>query len=276
MTNPTLTYEHGVLYDCNSLSGWVEVEDGNVGTTTVENDDLFKMVITESGGNKVYYQYSPLGLGLASNTYKKIVYRYRTSDSTIKAKIDVVFTAGSQTVLAESSSTSLTTGTVTITPDKTIDHVRLYANQATGTVWYDFALICQNIFTFPFVRPGGVRLRIPDADVSIGFPGRVGDVKHYVGEDSPIIEITGEMDTNTDWVGTLNIIGEYVYRIVARRNLEEWQWFTSDLINCKVRVGDVDLFQYSEAEALRVYSLTLKQFERTSGSNFSWHERFGL
>lgn len=274
MAKPTLTYEHGQLYDCESLTGWVEQEDGNTGETTVVNDDWFKLDISGSEGNKRYWVYGPLGLSLSSNSYPKAVFRYKTSDSSIKAQIKLVFTVGEQTILDETSSLNWAVGTADITPDKTIDHVRLYANQATGIVYYDFALICQGIFTFPFVRPGGVRLNIPDAYLSTVIPNRVGDIKEYVGEESPTIEVTGEIDTNTNW-GTATVLGHPLYRAVLRRNLDAWQWFTSDLIDCKVVPSEFDLMQDSEREALRVYSLTLKQFERSGGSNYTWYERIG-
>jgi len=146
----SVTYGHGFLDDCtdDTLSDWTEVEDGNVGAFTSVYDDYFKLDITSSGGNKVYYLWH--SVDISPSVYPKFVYRYKTSNTNIKAKIEAVFTGGNQDILSESSSTTWVTGSATLDTDKGgLQWIRLYANQATGQVYYDFVLVCKGIFTFP-------------------------------------------------------------------------------------------------------------------------------
>jgi len=102
----------------------VETEDGNTAALTVVDGDIFKIEVTASVGNKVaYYSYPDEGgapdIDILSTTYPKALFRYKTSSTSIKAKIVLVFSSGTQTILDETSSTSWTTGTANITTAKT-------------------------------------------------------------------------------------------------------------------------------------------------------------
>jgi len=131
------------LDDCtdDTVSTWVESEDGNVGSFTCEHDDYFKINITSSSGNKTYYIEDNIGY-VSPSVYTTFLYRYKTSDTNIKAKIVAVFASGNQTILSETSSTTWVKGSATLDTDKgSLTRIRLYANQATGQVYYDFVLV---------------------------------------------------------------------------------------------------------------------------------------
>jgi hypothetical protein len=100
---------------------------------------------------------------LNSSVYTKIRYRYKTSDTNIKAKIVLEFSnwadgdseavnlaAGKgQLILDNTSSITLTVGTATITAAKIVANVRLYANSAAGQVYYDFVEIYEGDYILP-------------------------------------------------------------------------------------------------------------------------------
>lgn len=269
MTNPTITHNQGYFDDCHDTTGWTETEDGNTCALTVDNDDFFNLDVTVSAGNKIaYYSYPDEGgasnIAISTNTYPYAICRYKTSDDNIKAKIEFVFSdATTQTVLDETSSTNYATVAVVPTTAKTLDHVRLYANQATGHVYYDFVLMCQTNFTFPFVAPGGIWYRGHNRYPDIPIPSRIGNIPQYGGADSPFIEMTGTMDTNTDW-GTPNL-GDKLYQIHRQSCTNPWQWFTSDLVNCKVVMVDWEVGQLAETPVQRVWRILLKQVSRSGG-----------
>jgi len=255
------------LTDCDDATDWGETEDGNTGSTVVDEGDYFKIVITASAGNKVYHWHNGTDIDIAAATYKKILFRYKTSDTSIKAKILLEFDdATNQTVLAETSSVTWATGSATPTTGKTIDHVHLYANQATGTVWYDFVLICEDVFTFPYVsrdgKSGGISLSVKNRYANLKPPKRVGDIHQYLGMDAPQIVLTGDMDTQTGWTAP---IGWLLYANTHRAYHEPWQWFTSDLVNCKVVVKSFDISQEAGSKVQRVWRLVLEMYRLSSG-----------
>lgn len=272
MTAPTITYGHGYLTDCDDATGWVKTENGQtLAAISVDYNDVFTIEATGSAGAKIgYYSYPDEGgasnINIASNTYQKAVFRYKTSDSSIKAKIALVFSdASTQSVLSESSSTTWASGSADITGSKIIDHIRLHTNKAVGYVYYDFALLTRNIFTFP--QFANVSMLGPKKTVELDILCKdAGNIQH-LGMKSPLIQLEGMMDTATGW-GTPD--GEYLYYLL--RDHDRWQWFTSDVINCKV-VVDSDGFrigQDSSVTAQRVWSLPLKLYSQSSLGEDYW------
>jgi len=228
--------------------------------------DLFDIEATGSAGNKIGY-YELDVTNIATSIYTTALWRYKTSSATIKAKIELIFTAGTQTILDESDSTTWAHGHTTVTAAKTLDKIRLYANQDTGHVYYDFALICQGIGTFPqwhVLQP-----ELPNRYADIEIPGRVGDITQYLGMRSPTIRLEGPMDTSTAW-GTPD--GEYLYRLFHEAHTDPWQWFTSDLINCKVTPRAFSLKQEAGSGYQRLWTATFQLYSLSSGSETTWSD----
>ena len=300
MTKPTITYGHGFLTDCNNATGWVETEDGNVASLTVDHDDWFHIYVTSSGGNKVYYISYPdeagaTNLSLSSTVYTKIFFRYVTGSATvIKAKIVLVFSdATTQTVLAETNTGDhFLTGSTTITSGKIIDHIRLYANGATGNVWYDFALICKDIFTFPNTQYG-TEFTPPPRYAMIPIPSRIVDITQNLGSESATFTTSSNLDigrlsttpgtcTGDDWKRPQGIDSEYqtdyvkgeVFLDIAHNTVTEpFQWLNTGKQQFKVTLDTLRFPEHSDSHTL---DLTFKEYSRSSKSNGSYVERFGL
>lgn len=284
MTMPTLTYGHGYLTDCDDITGWTENRTNMLAADAVLSvlyNDIFqiKAVFNDGPGTDehCYYEYD-LNPNIMSNTFTKFLLRYKTSEGSAgaQAKAELVFTAGTQTILDESYSTTWKVVAGDITPAKTIDKVRFYADDelnvtpnGTYYVWYDFMLLHKGTFTFPFVN-GSIFLTGPKESVEIAILCKdAGNIQH-LGMESPRILIEGTMDTNVSW-GTPD--GEYLYYIL--RDHDVWQWLTSDLINCKVVVDQEGLrLGYDKnVAAQRIWTLPLKLYSQSSLGEVTWGEK---
>ena len=282
MTKPSITYGHGFFSDCNSGSGWTETEDGNVGSTTILEKDLFNMYITESGGNKVYYLYYA-DLDLSPSVYTKIFWRYKTSSDSIKAKIDIQFASGYQTVLAESSSsTYYSVGSATIETTKgNINYVKLYANQATGTVYYDFVLICKGVFTLPNTL-FGKRFMPETRNVYIDIPSRSGDITQHLGTKLAKLELSCNLDRG-NWKRSGDYVNGQVFEdIWHNAKTEPWQWLTTGMGTTidehfyqRQFKATMDEPVFSEDGKEHRLDLTFHEYRRSSATNETSVERFG-
>lgn len=250
----TITYGSRFTSDCiatsetwEGLAGdWDETEDGNTCALTVLKGDFFQLNVTVSAGNKIaYYSYPDEGggdpladLDISRILFPKIAFRYKTSDTNIKAKIDVIYDDPlTQTVLAETSSTTWAYGTADLEMGTNIDHIRLYANQATGYVFYDFVMICEGVFTFPHVAPDGVWLWFPYKRAKLDVFGRDGGILQKGGMDTPRIEMGGTMEHGETWGGSLLTYGEYLLRVLRGMKggyREPWQWLQIEDFGFKV------------------------------------------
>lgn len=278
---PSITYGHGFLFDYyNSSLGWTETEDGNTGTIADHIDDWIQLTISASAGNKVYYNSYPdeggaSNLSLSSSTYTKIYWRYKTSDTSIKAKIVLVFSdATTQTVLDEVSSTTITAGSTTITAGKTIDHIRLYANQATGYVLYDYVLICKNAFSIPNTSEGGLRFYPPPKYALLPVPTRIGDITQSMGSPSARIECGCNLDIGT-WTRSGDVFAGQVFVDIAHNSKSEpWQWYNDGIRRMKVTLEEPEFIYRDDGRS--ILNLTFREYRRSSGSNETEIERLGL
>jgi len=239
-------------------------------------DDYFKLNITSSTGNKTYNIYASAG-SLSPSVYTKLVYRYKTSDTNIKAKIVAQFNDGSQTVLSESSSTTWVTGSATLDTDKgSLLWIRLYANQATGQVYYDFVLVCKGIFTFPNCGYG-LEFTPPARYAMLEIPSRVGDITQNLGSPSATVTIGCNLDVG-DWKRSGDYVdGEVFLDIAHNSSSEPFQWLDTGTEQFKATL-DTPVFR-READgnsARRILELTFREYRRSSASNESYVERFGL
>ena len=277
MTTPTISYGHGTLQDLTTTTGWTAGgEAGATCTFSCLNEDVFSLYLAPAGGNKTCYVKNDTDIDISPNTYPKVIIRYKTSDATIKAKIVIEDdTAATQTVLAESSSTTWKTATATLTLTGQIDHITLYVKGTTGTVYYDFVLICKGQFSFPFIS-GNIDIDTPIRNTRLKPSLRVGNITQPQGSDDTTIIITGEMGSGDNWKGANNIIGEILYDIAHNVLTEDFQWFTSDLITCKVTLEAKQLSQRFNINTQRAYTIMLCEYRTRCGSNENYYERFGL
>ena len=243
--------------DCNSKTSWNEefvTKTLTSTSNTVTNDDIFDITGTASAaGQHTYWGYDFANLD--SNLYTWIVVRYKTSEASagLGAKVVLIFNDSStQTILDTTFNTVWTTVSVIVTANKTIDVIRLYAvsdsNCGSGHhVYYDFALICKGKFTFPSLENLDFDMDNIYADLPI--PSRIGNQTQYAGMNSPDIRLDGRIDVTTTGWGTP--YGEYMMLIMQEAATDPFQWFTSDLTNCKVTPRHVKISQ--NREALRIW-----------------------
>jgi len=219
-----------------------------------------------------------------TTSYNKYVLRYKTSvaEEGLSAYALIEFDdATTQTILASGTfSTRWAYTSGTITASKTVDKIRLYAqdnpnsvDSGTYQVWYDFILLCENIFTFPKVhqdgRTGGLELRVEPRYADIEIPGRVGDISQYLGMSSPSITLSGDMGSGIGW-GTP--YGKNLYEVALEACTDPCQWFTSDLVNCKVTPRPL-VIEEVPGKTKRVWSWELRHHSLSRGSESTWNDR---
>jgi hypothetical protein len=280
LTNPTITYGHGYSSDCNDLTGWTATTSGGlINTYQVDSDDIFKLGATFASAADEYLYLEKDVDNLATDTYTTYVIRWKTSASSngAKAKVVFVFTSGSQTVdLGFNTQWQVATGT--LTAGKTLDKVQLWLDDdpnslASGTfyVYFDFLIICKGVFTFPYIAPGSLRLHVPNRWGMLEIGSRLGDIPQYLGMESPVITLEGSMDDRTGWYVD-GVHGGRLYEVMYWQafHSDPFEWFSSDLIKCKVAPVDFEISQDSEKPTKRNYTLTLRHYSRSSGALSTW------
>jgi len=275
----TLTYGHGKLYDFESVTGWTETELGSVGSFATDGD-VVTITIASIGGTNTYYiaNDDEHHIDVHSDIYTKILGRYKTSSSSIKAEVQLVFDdASTQTVLAETSSTTWKTFTTTITATKTIDHIRLHADQATGTVEYDFILIHQATFTFPTNQPETMTFEpCPPRLAFLDVPGRSGDIDQGLATHSGMYTLYCNLDVGT-WKRAANpvdtINGEVFIQIAHQSKTDPWQWFDNEYEQLKVKLVSC---QFTRRGNEHYVMVTLKEYRLGSAYAETWYDRYGL
>lgn len=245
-----VTYGHHFLDECNDTSAWGSAHNstdplGSV-TLTVQNGDYMRITGTLDNVADEYVYYEIDLTNISSDTITDFVCRYRTEDSsgTLGARVELVFTSGTQELLGANPafSTSWTVASGAITAGKTIDKVRFYAddypNSAnTGTHWveYDFLLLCKNTFTFPQAGTQvqfGFSPRIPILEI----PGASGDITQNLGTRLATVSLRGsDMELHSSsWKRTGDVVeGEVLVDIWHNMKSEPWQWLTAFLSGSK-------------------------------------------
>lgn len=262
MTLATITHEVGWQDDCGDASDYSETEDGMTATLTVDNGTIFNINVSAAVGNKkVYYEIDVTDFD--GTIYPEVLIKYKTSSTSIKAKVEVVYDdATTEVPIAETASTDWTTATGTLADNKTIDKIRLYATSATGDVYIDFITIFKDTFSFPdftriIVNPKPKLAILP-------IPGSDTDVVQLLGRANTEITIEGEMLQGETWGGSNLTYGEYLMNILADRY---FQWLTTDQGNFKV-VPDPAGFQFIGEPEHRLFSLKFQEYDVGDASGF--------
>lgn len=203
-----------------------------------------------------------LPTSLASDTYTKCLIRYKVSNANMDAKATLTFSAGSQDITLGNSTTWDVVET-DVTASKTITDISMIwfhdSGDADGTytVYFDYIKICKGVFDFPHLsadgRSGGLYPSFRGGDVLQKIPGRGGQITNKMGLELVEITLRGDMLQGESW-GTP--FGQYFLDIL--RN-DDWSWFTSDRINCKVRIVEFTPAQDVASGATALYTLVLRQ-----------------
>jgi hypothetical protein len=179
-----------------------------------------------------------ISLGLSSTTCTKIRWRYKTTDTNIKAKIVIEFTdAATQEVLADSSSTTWVTGSATVTTGKTIKYVRLHADHATNQgVYYDFIQIYVDNFSFPNVVD--IPFEPSSRNVNLGIVSGLVLGTQNLGADPSSIELVCDLDMETttyDWTPTGYTDNDELFLDILHNQSVDapWQWLTWGNKSCR-------------------------------------------
>jgi hypothetical protein len=266
-------------------------------SSAVSVDDYF--VLTRgAGAPEAYLSYPDEGgadnLSLSPATYTKLFWRYKSS-SGAEAKIVLVDSGGhTQTILAESSSTLFTVGydTIDFGDADLLDHIRFYANTAAGTVTYDFGLVCKDIFTLPNTQHG-LDFTPSPRYAQIEIPSRISDITQNLGSKSATVQASCNLDIGklpttaaavvaSDWLrpqgtdtkDTNEVMkGQVFVDIAHNSNTEPFQWLDTGEQQFKVTLEE-PVFRHQANE--HVLDLVFREYSRSSKSNETYVERFGL
>lgn len=110
----------------------------------------------------------------------------------------------------------------------------------------------KKIFTLPAVSEEAE----PKQFVDLKFPDRVGNVTQHLGLVSPIIRLSSVMEDSSPEYE------EYLIRTWLSMRSDPWQWFSSNLINGKMIVGDLNIDKKT-----RIWTLDLREY--SSSAEFS-------
>lgn len=284
MTLPTLTYQHKEFDDFRYVDEaafkavWdenlVNMVGGDVTASIIDADILKLNVVFDQGATDEHVYYKLNFDDFLSNTYKRYVMRVKTSHASAgaKAKVVLVFTSGNQEIVPLDYYSAWTAFSGQITADKTVSEIRIYADDdgtnGTFQVYYDFILLTKDIITLPdFVNN---RLHAQNVYVDLHPPGRLGEHSQYMGMKSPEIRLNGKMDTDAGWEGAAGITGEALYILLKSAENDVWNWFTSDLLNCKMTVRDLNLNQEADSKSQRVWDMLLKMANISGGTSDNW------
>jgi hypothetical protein len=287
MTNPTITCGHGHTDDCISTTAYTEERAAGMTdpdtTFSVDAGDIFNLqgVCDNYAVAEWFGEYKTVSVSTTLYPRYLILWKTGVSANGMGAKVNIHTNAGNHFVVGTEGATQppefdtswhMTTGT--LTAGETIDLIEFYAakwpltvNSGTYNVYYDFLLLRNSIFTFPFIS-GHVEMDMENLFADLDLLQRGGNESQYLGLRSPQITITGEMDTNTLWGS--NPIGNSLYKLFHEPFTSPFEWFTSDIINCKVTPRRFTISQSSDSKGIRTFTCQLKKFDRSSGTASPW------
>jgi hypothetical protein len=276
LTAPTITYGHGFLDDYwNTLSNYtLTTGGGSTVTATQDSNKNLDLNCTVYGADS--YFTNNTNLGLATLIYTTVLYAVKTTGSA-KAKIIATFSdASTQTILAATSFTSWTVGSATLTSAKILDHLSFYQTTATGHVYYDFALVCKGIFTFPQYTK--LTWSMKNRYNNTQAPSRLGRRKAWMGADETVVMIDGDVDANrATWKRSLYYIAADVFNDIHHNaSSEPWQFFKSDRGQFKAVVEELTFTEAPDNHYLAVFAMTISEYSASNLNMYTLQERIGL
>lgn len=271
--------------DTYQITNWQETEDGNTATLSTSENDYLDIAVSASAGNKVcYYSYPSEAtnhdthLSLSTTTYTKAYWRYKCGNSTIKAKIVLVFSdASTQVLVNDANSTTLTVGSATTTTGKTLDHIRFYADDAaavaaTDHVYYDFLLVCRGVFTIPNAM-GGIDWEPTPRYGQLAAAGMIGAHTQNLGSELAEWQLTGDLTQGT-WTRSGDTLeGQVFVDISHNSSTEPWQWFNSGKGQCKVTLDKPVFHRLANGSELD-WTISLLLREKRNSTAGNTHETY--
>jgi hypothetical protein len=263
----------------------------------VSNDDYFVITGTcDNAADEYAYYERHIVPDISSTISPKLLVRWKTSAAAngLQAKISVIYTAGPPTETTLGFSTSWTTTVIDLTTATNIDKIRLYADDnpnsidaGTFYVYFDFILICQGIFAWPFVSDG-IDLDGWNNNQHLKPIGKVGNTTQYLGSNDSEIRVAGDIDTTGTNAAGVPLVGEgwhgrwtthdgeAFYQVFHYGFSDPWEWFTSDVASFKVTLDHFKIRQAKSNESLLSYILDMHEY-RLGSANLETHlERFGI
>lgn len=194
-TVPSFSYGDDWIYEGDRTSGGVEgtwtLTTGGGSTTTQAVNSDNNLVLDHTVHVADSSTVNGTNLGLSTTVYPYLRYRYRTTGNAT-AKIIVTFSdAATQTILAETASTTWATAQVTLTAAKTVDHVTLYVCDGVGSAIYDFININKGTYIYPNALTLEETFTVNDASIPV--PGRQGEVTQALGTSLSEVRIRSDI-----------------------------------------------------------------------------------
>jgi hypothetical protein len=182
---------------------------------------------------------------------------------------------GSQTVLAETNSTTWATFSETITASQNLDTVDLYITDEIGQVYYDFLMMHKGSFTLPNIA-GGMNIDFPPSEAIIPIPGKDVDLTQHLGSHSAEVTLTSDLTQGT-WKRTGDTIdGEVFLDIHHNRSGEPWQWLDTGSHQFKVTVHPKFRWVSRGAKTTRMLDLVMREYSLADKSGETYAERYGI
>ena len=224
------------------------------------------------------YSNNATNLNLSTVTTTKIRWRFKTTGNAT-AKIICTDDGGySQTVLAETASSTFVEGSATLTSGETLDHIQLYCCDGVGTVLYDFVQVYQADFTIPNVTD--LRFTPSSRNVNLGIPSSVALGFQNLGADPARIDLDCDLDLQTSstagaagcWKRTGDTDNAQVFLDVLHNQSRDapWQWFVWGNKTARVVIDDVSINGFDGTCRLTMHEYSDSN-KRTETVAERWH-----
>ena len=266
----TLSYNAGFIYDGDRLTGgvegdWTLVPGGSTATQSITTAPGHIMLDITNFVDDVYTSNGD-NLALSTTTHGRIRLRYRTTGNA-KAKVILVFGAGTQTVLSETAASTFKVIDIEITTEKTLNQIKLYACDGTGSVYYDFIQIYEDNFVFPNVA--ALTFTPPSRNLRIPAPSRIGNIPQNLGADDATIDLTCNMDVETDtysWKRDGDVDAGDIFLDVSHNHgvLQPFQWLIWGNKQCKVTLDEPSFSHEANRRTLQLHFTEYSSHQRGS------------
>jgi len=291
LTKPTITHSPGIVSDLvattEALGTWTFNNTNLPGATlTVEHNDWFTIqgTLTTTADEYAYAEIDVANT-VSTTLYPYYLLRYKTSASAngLAAKARIIYAGeppSSEWILTESFSTLFNLKTGMLTSGKIIDKIQLFAddypntlNSGTFSVSFDFFLICKEPFAIPNTMYG-LNFTPPPKYAKIPIPSRVTDITQNLGSENATVHAICNLDRG-NWKRSGDILKGQVFIDIAHNTYQHpFQWLTTGQGH-KFKVSlEEPVFRYEDKR--HILELLFTEYSRSSKSNESYVERFGL